>query len=46
MYKVRYVINGIVKEMSVNAKNGFEAQQLITNMYGNGAIQIIDIRRI
>lgn len=46
MYKVRYVINGVVKEMIINAKNGLEAQQLITNMHGTGAIQIIDIRRI
>lgn len=46
MYKVKYVIDGVVKEMTVNANDAITAQNLITNMYGQGQVQIIDIRRI
>lgn len=46
MYKVKYTIDGIIKEMTVNASDAITAQNLITNMYGTGRIQIIDIRRV
>ena len=46
MYKVKYVINGIVKEITINASDAVQAQSMFTNMYGNGNVQIIDIRRI
>lgn len=46
MYKVRISIDGIIKEIQINANDAFAAQQMITNMYGNGKVQILDIRRI
>ena len=46
MYKVKIVIDGLVKEISVNANSSVELQNIITNMYGTGKVQIIDIRRI
>lgn len=46
MYKVRLSINGIIKEITINANDAFQAQHLVTNMYGNGNVQIIDIRRV
>ena len=46
MYKVKIVIDGLVKEITVNANSSFEVQNIITNMYGNGKVQIIDIRRV
>lgn len=46
MYKVRLSIDGIIKEIEVNATDSYQAQQLITNMYGSGKVQIIDIRRV
>lgn len=46
MYKVKIVIDGLVKEITVNANLSFEVQNIITNMYGSGKVQIIDIRRV
>lgn len=33
MYKVKIVINGVLREMTINANNAIEVQQIITNMY-------------
>lgn len=46
MYKVKISINGIIKEITVNASSSIEVNQIITNMYGSGKYQIIDIRRV
>lgn len=46
MYKIRISIEGIIKEITITANDAFSAQQAITNMYGSGKVQIIDIRRI
>lgn len=46
MYDVTYSLNGIIKHISINAQNENEVFNIITNMYGNGTIQIINIRRI
>ena len=46
MYKVKIVIDWLVKEITVNANSSFEVQNIITNMYGSGKVQIIDIRRV
>lgn len=46
MYKVRISIDGIIKEMTINANDAVTAQNLVTNMYGNGRVQILDVRRI
>lgn len=46
MYKVRMSIDGIIKEITINANDAYTAQQMATNMYSNGNVQIIDIRRV
>lgn len=47
MYKVKIVINGVLREMTINANNAIEVQQIITNMYsGVGEVEIIDMRRV
>ena len=45
MYEVTYTIDGIIKKININAKDAFQAQEIFTNMYGMGKIQIINIRR-
>lgn len=47
MYKVKIVINGVLREMTINGNNAIEVQQIITNMYSVvGEVQIIDMRRV
>ena len=46
MYKVKIVINGVIKEITINAKDSIEVNSIITNMYGGSNYQIIDIRRV
>lgn len=46
MYKVKIVIDGLLREMTINANSSVEVQNIITNMYGSGIVQIVDIRRI
>lgn len=46
MYKVKIVIDGLLREMTINANSSVEVQNIITNMYGAGRVQIVDIRRI
>lgn len=46
MYEVTYTIDGIVKKTNVQANDEYTAQRIVTNMYSNGNIQIINIRRI
>lgn len=33
MYKVKIVLNGVLREMTINGNNAIEVQQIITNMY-------------
>lgn len=46
MYEVTYSIDGIIKKLSVNADDAITAQNIITNMFGGGRIEIIEIRRV
>jgi hypothetical protein len=46
MYEVTYSINGIIRKVMINANDSIQAQNIFTNMYGSGQIQIINIRRI
>lgn len=46
MYEVTYSINGIIRKVMINANDSIQAQNIFTNMYGTGQIQIINIRRI
>lgn len=46
MYEVTYSIDGILKKISINASDSIQAQQVFTNMYGVGKVQIINIKRL
>ena len=46
MYEVTYTNDGIMKKMTINANDAIQAQEMITNMYGVGRVQIINVRRI
>ena len=46
MFEVTYSMEGIIRKITINASDAVQAQSMFTNMYGNGNVQIIDIRRI
>lgn len=46
MYEVTYSIEGIVRKTTIPATDGLQAQNIFTNMYGSGKVQIINIRRV
>lgn len=47
MFEVTYVVDGVLRKMSINANDSFQATKVLTNMYGNGfGIQIINVKRI
>ena len=45
MFEVTYSMNGIIKKFNVVADDAVQAQALFTNMFGGGAIEIINIVR-
>lgn len=45
MFEVTYTMNGIIKKISVNASDPLTAIDIFTNMFGGGAIEIIDVVR-
>lgn len=45
MYEVTYSIDGIVRTLDVSASDAVQAQQIITNMFGQGNVQIINWKR-
>ena len=45
MFEVTYTMNGIIKKISVNASDPLTAINIFTNMFGGGAIEIIDVVR-
>lgn len=45
MYEVTYSIDGIVRTLDVPASDAVQAQQIITNMFGKGNVQIINWKR-
>lgn len=46
MYEVTYTVDGVQRKMEVNASDAIVAQNIITNMFGIGNVQIINVRRI
>ena len=46
MYEVTYSIDGILKKISINATDSIQAQQIFTNMFSGGKVEIINIRRV
>ena len=45
MFEVTYSMNGVIKKINVNANDSLTAIDIFTNMFGGGAIEIIDIVR-
>jgi hypothetical protein len=45
MFEVTYSIDGIIKKININASDAVQAQEIFTNMYGTGKVQIINIIR-
>lgn len=45
MFEVTYTMNGIIKKIQVKADDAVVAQSIFTNMFGGGAIEIIDVVR-
>lgn len=45
MYEITYSIDGLIKKITIGANDGVQAQQIFTNMYGTGKVQIINIVR-
>lgn len=46
MFEVTYSMEGIIRKIMINANDSIQAQEIFTNMYGNGKVQIINIRRV
>ena len=46
MFEVTYSIEGIIRKVSINASDAVQAQNIFTNMYGLGKVQIINVRRV
>ena len=46
MFEITYSINGVIRKISINANDSIQAQEIFTNMYGSGKVQIINIKRV
>ena len=46
MFEVTYSVEGIIRKISIKADDNIQAQNIFTNMYGTGKVQIINIRRV
>ena len=46
MYEVTYSVEGIIRKILIKADDSIQAQNIFTNMYGSGKVQIINIRRV
>nr|DAM57476.1 MAG TPA: hypothetical protein [Caudoviricetes sp.] len=45
MYEVTYSMNGVIKKIDIKADDAVVAQSIFTNMFGGGAVEIINIMR-
>lgn len=46
MFEVTYSMEGIIRKIMINASDALQAQNIFTNMYGSGKVQIINVRRV
>lgn len=46
MYDVTYSIDGVIKHISIKADDGVAVMNAITNMFGAGKVQIINMKRM
>lgn len=45
MYEITYSMNGVIKKIDIKADDAVVAQSIFTNMFGGGAIEIINVVR-
>lgn len=45
MYYVKYVLNGVIHELMINAKDATEVMNMLTAQYSGQGLNIIDIIR-
>ena len=46
MFEVTYTMEGLIRKIMINASDSVQAQNIFTNMYGSGKVQIINVRRV
>ena len=46
MYEITYSMDGIIRKIQINANDSVQAQNIFTNMYGTGKVQIINVKRV
>lgn len=46
MYEVTYTVDGIIHKMNIEANDSSQVFNIVTNMFGSGKVQIINVRRI
>lgn len=46
MFEVTYSMDGIIRKIQITANDSVQAQNIFTNMYGSGKVQIINVRRV
>lgn len=46
MYEVTYSMEGIIRKIIINASDAVQVTNIMTNMFGSGKVQIINVRRI
>lgn len=46
MYEVTYTVDGIIHKTNIQASDYSQVFNIITNMFGSGKVQIINVRRI
>lgn len=42
MFEITYIIDGIIKKIMINANDAVQAQNIFTNMYSGGRVEIIN----
>lgn len=46
MYEVTYSIDGIIKNININANDEHQAFMIFTNMFSSQKVEVINIRRV
>lgn len=46
MYEVTYSMEGIIRKITINASDAVQVTNIMTNMFGSGKVQIINVRKI
>ena len=46
MFEVTFSIDGVISKGMIPANDQYEINNIITNMYGKGKVQIISIKKV